>query len=109
MARFVRMLLDDGSTVLFEETGPAIPDLASPPAGARAQGMPIPVAQLEPLAKAAAAMCATVRQQVSSDEISLELGAALSGEVGWFIAKSSLQATVKLTLTWRNDQALTVR
>jgi hypothetical protein len=110
MARFVRMMLDDGSTVLLEETGPAIADLAASAGGPQAAGSraAIPVAQWEPLAKAAAALCATVRQQVSSDEISLEIGAALSGEVGWFIAKSSAQATVKLTLTWRNDQSVTV-
>lgn len=39
------------------------------------------------------------------DELELEIGVALSGEVGWFFAKSELDASIKLTLKWKGAGA----
>jgi len=41
----------------------------------------------------------------SPDEITMELGLQVGGEVGVFFAKGTSQATVAVTMTWRRESA----
>lgn len=101
MAEFLSVALEDGSTVLFQSPGE---DLVGRRGGSSEIKEVDPgLARLETLAHAASSLCGSLRDQVTPDEICLELGAGLSGEVGWFFAKSSLDASIKITLTWKKD------
>lgn len=105
MSDFVRVNLGDGSVAVFQtvesdlvsERGgrPSVEDVAesSREAGAR----------LEAIADATARVSETLRDRLSPDEVSLEIGVGLSGEVGWFFAKSAMEANLKVTLTWKNS------
>ena len=43
-----------------------------------------------------------MRERLEPEEIELEFGVKVSGEVGWwFIAKASGEASINVTLTWR--------
>jgi len=43
-----------------------------------------------------------LRERLAPDEIGLEFGVKISGEVGWwFFAKASGEASINVTLTWR--------
>lgn len=59
-------------------------------------------AELEKMAQGADALAKTFRKWVTPDEIALELSVGLSGEVGWFFAKSKLEAVMTLSLKWNN-------
>ena len=102
MADFVTVVLDDGTEVVFQS---AESDLVRP------RGGPPVVERYEAAMDALGAMAhATQRvarsfaQKMKPDELELEIGVGLSGEVGWFFAKSELEATLKLTLTWKGEK-----
>lgn len=102
MAEFLRVTLDDGTTVLFQNPEE---DLVSRRGGPpEIEKVDPGLAGLESLAHAAAALCGSLRKRLSPDEVCVELGAGLSGEVGWFFAKSSLDASVKISLTWKKPE-----
>jgi Trypsin-co-occurring domain 1 len=42
-----------------------------------------------------------LRKRLAPGEIELEFGVKVSGEVGWFFAKGSGEASMNVTLTWR--------
>jgi hypothetical protein len=42
-----------------------------------------------------------VSLRLKPEEIALEFGVKVSGEVGWFFAKASGEASINVTLTWR--------
>jgi Trypsin-co-occurring domain 1 len=43
-----------------------------------------------------------LRERLAPEEIALEFGVKISGEVGWwFFAKASGEAAINVTLTWR--------
>jgi Trypsin-co-occurring domain 1 len=57
--------------------------------------------RLEGIAVAAEQVCAALRTRFKPSELQLELGVGLSGEVGWFFAKSAVEGSLKVTLTWK--------
>lgn len=101
MAEFVRFILDDGSEVLFEsaegdlvELHGGEPDVAE---GGRL------ATRLEAVAAAAHQVAESLRSRLTPDEVALEFGVKVSGEVGWFFAKGQVEGTIKVTATWRRD------
>jgi len=106
MAKYLSLTLDDGTTVLFQSPDEDFTE---------SRGGPDDIEEIDPrlgrldgLAKGAAALCSSLRKRLSPDEISLELGGVLSGEVGWVFAKSSAEASVKITLKWKSSDQATV-
>ncbi|GHS90093.1 hypothetical protein AGMMS50218_17590 [Actinomycetota bacterium] len=57
--------------------------------------------QFSSVASVAKKMAERIREISGPDEITLELSASLSAEVGWFVAKSAAEGSVKVTLTWK--------
>jgi hypothetical protein len=98
MAQFLRAILDDGSVVEIETSDPR----AIQAMGGDDEAIAVPLGKMEKLAKVAASLCASLRETVGPDEVALELGAGWSGGADWFIAKTTVEATVKITLTWKN-------
>jgi hypothetical protein len=103
MADFLRVELEDGSVALFEA---AESDLVSMHSGRPdvEEAAAATTERLEGVARAAAAMAKRVRETVDPHEIALEVAVGLSGEVGWFLAKSTASGSVKLTLKWTRGQ-----
>jgi hypothetical protein len=93
VADFVRFVLDDGSEVFFES---AEGDLVALHDGGRLS------ARLGPVAEAASQVAGSLRARLASDEVALEFGLKVSGEVNWwFFAKNQAEGTIKVTLNWR--------
>lgn len=103
MADFLRVELDDGSVALFEA---AESDLVSMHSGRPdvEDAREATTERLEGVAQAAAVMARKLRDSLNPDEISLEVAVGLSGEVGWFFAKSTASGSMKLTLKWARDR-----
>src|SRR5436190_21253353 len=100
MAEFVKFTLDDGSEVFFESAESDLVALHSGEAdvtdGGRLQ------ARLESVANAANQVAESLRARLTPDEVALEFGLKVSGEVNcWFFAKSQAEGTINVTLTWR--------
>ena len=57
--------------------------------------------QLQTIAVVAERVATKLREKLAPDELQLEVGVGLSGEVGWFFAKSHAEATLNVTLTWK--------
>lgn len=102
MADFVSVKLADGSEVLFQTA-------ESDPVQLRGGGVEVVAAEgtgrLETIAEAAGELCAALRKRVKPDEVQLEIGVGLSGEVGWFFAKSTVEGSLKVTLSWKGPEA----
>ena len=99
MTEFVRFTLDDGSEVMFES---AESDLVSSRGGEPdvRQGGRL-TERLQGVADAAEQVAGSLRSRLAPDEVSLEFGLKVSGEVNWwFIAKSQGEGTIKVTLKW---------
>ena len=62
-------------------------------------------ARLESVAEAASQVAGSLRSRLAPDEVALEFGLKVSGEVNWwFFAKNQAEGTIKVTLSWhRND------
>ncbi len=102
MADFVEYTLDDDTTVLFES---AEADLVSLHGGGAdtVQGGPLS-RQLSRVAKAAGQIAKAVRSDMAPDELSVQLGIQVGGEVNaWFFAKSQAEATITVTATWKKE------
>lgn len=99
MADLVRFTLDDGSEVFFEAEESA--DLVSQHSGGTevTDGGPL-AAKLSRAAAAAQAVAETLRDKLSPDELSVELGFKLTGGVNWFFASNTAESNIKVTLTW---------
>jgi hypothetical protein len=101
VAQFVRYTLDDGSQVVFESAESDLvalhggqPDVVD---GGQLQ------ARLEAVAGAAQQVAVPLRSRLRPEEISLEFGLKVSGEVNWwFFAKNQAEGTIKVTLTWNS-------
>ncbi len=99
MAEFVKFTMDDGSEVYFESAESDLvalhegaPDVVD---GGRLQ------ARLASVASAASQVAESLRAQLTPDEVSLEFGLKVSGEVNWwFFAKNQAEGTINVTLTW---------
>ena len=58
--------------------------------------------RLSQIAAAADQVSKGLRARLAPEEIQLEFGVKISGEVGWwFFAKASGEASINVTLTWR--------
>lgn len=94
----------EASVVLFQS---AESDLTSPRGGrptvkdlgADAKG------RLTAIADAAEEVYRALDARLGPDEVQMEIAVALSAEVGWFVAKSEATGSLKLTFTWRRDEA----
>lgn len=99
MADFVRVHLADDTVVLVQTSESDLVRAHS--AGPVVEEMDAAAQQLESFAAAAHEVSKSLRDRMSPDELKLEIGVGLSGEVGWFFAKSALDASLKVTLTWK--------
>ena len=62
-------------------------------------------ARLEPVAAAASQVAESLRSRLTPDEVALEFGLKVSGEVNWwFFAKNQAEGTIKVTLNWQSMQ-----
>ena len=99
MAEFVRYTLADGTQVWFETAEADLvalhggePDVTD---GGRLRE------RLRGVAAAAEEVAQSLRQQLAPNELALEFGLKLSGEVNWwFFAKQQAEGTIKVTLKW---------
>ena len=103
MAELVRYVLDDGTEVYFEsaESDPVSQHGGEPDVieGGRLQS------RLEGVADAAEQVSASLRSRLKPDEVTLEFGVKLSGQVNWwFFAKNAGEATIKVTVKWAADK-----
>ena len=104
MAEFVRFTLDDGSKVLFES---AESDLVAQHGGQpdMREGGRL-TERLQGVAEAAEQVAGSLRSRLAPDEVSLEFGLKVSGEVNWwFFAKAQGESTIKVTLKWAGNSA----
>jgi Trypsin-co-occurring domain 1 len=100
VAEFVRYRLDDGSEVVFET---AESDLVSLRGGAAVQDGGRLSERLSGVAKAAEQIAGELRSRMTPDELSLEFGIKVSGELNWwFLAKSQGETAIKITVKWTN-------
>jgi hypothetical protein len=100
MADFARVTLADGTKVLFEDPGADLVSLRT--SAPDVDDVEPDVARLETIAHAAGQVSTSLRDRLAPDELTLEIGVGLSGEVGWFFAKSSVEGSLKITVTWKN-------
>lgn len=100
MADFVRYELEDGSQVFFESAEGSLVSL-------RGDSVEVVDAgklgdRLRHIAAAADEVSRGLRERLAPEEIELEFGVKVSGEVSWwFFAKASGEASINVTLTWR--------
>jgi|HubBroStandDraft_6_1064221.scaffolds.fasta_scaffold449562_2 hypothetical protein len=99
MADFVKYELDDHSEVLFESAEASLVSLRGGPADVVDAGKLGD--RLSSIAAAAEQVSNGLRERLKPEEIALEFGVKVSGEVGWFFAKASGEASINVTLTWR--------
>jgi hypothetical protein len=106
MASFVQFTLDDGSEVAFESAESDLVALrGGPPDVVPGGGL---TERLQEVAKAAEQIAGSLRQRLATDEVSLEFGLQVSGEVNWwFFAKAQSEGTIKVTLKWAGNTATT--
>jgi Trypsin-co-occurring domain 1 len=102
MADLVYYTMDDGTKVLFET---AEADLVSLHAGTghmtEKDGGPL-AERLSGIAKATQRIAAAMKNALEPDELSVELGIKVAGELNvWFFAKNQAEATIKVTGTWK--------
>jgi Trypsin-co-occurring domain 1 len=100
MADFVRYELADGSEVFFESAEGSLVSLRG--------GSPDVVDagrlgdRLRHIAAAADEVSKGLRERLAPEEIELEFGVKVSGEVNWwFFAKANGEASMNVKLTWR--------
>lgn len=56
--------------------------------------------KLDELASAAGTISKKFRDAIKPNEISVEFTVGWSGTVGWFVAKSTLEAAISVSATW---------
>lgn len=104
MADFVIVVLDDGTEVVFQSAeSELVTPHGGPPVVERYEAA---MDALERMADATQRVCASFADRMKPDEIQIEIGVGLSGEVGWFFAKSELEASMTLTLTWKPESGV---
>jgi hypothetical protein len=104
VADLVEYTLDDGSTVLFESAEANLVALHGGDPEVKDGGRL--TERLSSIAKTAGEVAAAMRDHIGPDELALELGVKVAGEVNaWFFAKHQGEATIKVTLTWTKRQA----
>jgi hypothetical protein len=103
MADFARMRMEDGTEILFEERSDGLASLRT--GAPDVENVAPEIDQLEKIAQAAGQLSASLRQRLSPDELKVEVGVGISGEVGWFFARSAVEGHLKVTMTWRNYES----
>ena len=104
MAEFVRFTLDDGSEVLFESSESDLVALRGGQPDVREGGSL--TARLRGVAEAAEEVAGSLRSRLVPDEVSLEFGLKVTGEMNWwFFAKAATEGTIKVTLKWSASTA----
>jgi hypothetical protein len=97
------LTLDDGSQVLFQTVeSNLVKDYGSTPVIEKATAA---MGRIKTIAIATESMCTSFREKLAPDELKMEIGIGLSGEVGWFFAKSEMEASMKVTITWKSGSA----
>jgi Trypsin-co-occurring domain 1 len=106
MAEFVRFTLDDGSEVMFESAESDLVALRGGQPDVRDGGRL--TSRLRGVAEAAEEVAGSLRSRLAPDEVSLEFGLKVSGELNWwFFAKAQGEGTIKVTLKWVGKAAAT--
>ena len=106
VADLVEYQLDDGSTVLFESAEANLVSLHGGDPDIKQGGRLAD--RLSSIAKTAGQVAAAMRENVGADELALELGVKVAGEVNaWFFAKQQAEATINVTLTWKKNSTET--
>jgi hypothetical protein len=105
MPDLVKYALNDGTEVYFEAAEGSLVSL-------RGGGQPDVVDggrlgdRLDQVAGAAQEVAQSLRSRLTPDEIKLEFGVKVAGEVNWwFFAKTQGESTLNVTLTWQGDRA----
>ena len=107
MAEFVRFTLDDGSEVMFESAESDLVAQHGGPPDVREGGRL--TERLQGVAEAAEQVAGSLRSRLAPDEVSLEFGLKVSGEVNWFFAKAQGEGTIKVTVKWAGNAAAAAR
>jgi hypothetical protein len=106
MTEFVRFTLDDGSEVMFESAESDLVELQGGLSGVREGGKL--TERLQGVAEAAEQIAGSLRSRLAPDEVSLEFGLKVSGQVDWwFFAKAQGEGGIKVTLKWTGNAAAT--
>jgi len=102
MADFVRYELEDGSEVFFESAEGSLVSLRGGSADVADGGRLGD--RLRHIAAAADEVSRGLRERLAPEEIELDFGVKVSGEVSWwFFAKANSEASMNVKLTWRKD------
>jgi Trypsin-co-occurring domain 1 len=100
MSDFVKYQLDNESEVYFETAEASLVSLRGGKADVVDAGKLGD--RLRNIATAADQVSKGLRERLEPEEIELQFGVKVSGEVGWwFIARASGEASINVTLTWR--------
>ncbi|MFD2082904.1 hypothetical protein SAMN05421678_1184 [Actinopolymorpha cephalotaxi] len=88
--------------VLFETAEADLVELhgGRPDVGELAAGT---AGHLEAIGAAAEQVYRSLRARLQPDTVEMEISIGLSGEVGWFVAKSSASGSLKLKLAWKPE------
>jgi hypothetical protein len=99
VADFVQFRMGNGSTAFFESAESDLVELRG--------GAPNIVdggrltERLHAVAEAAEQISGSLRSRLAPEEVTLEFGLKVSGEVGWwFFAKAQGEGAIKVTLRW---------
>jgi hypothetical protein len=99
MNDFIELTLEDGTQVLFQT---AESNLVQNHGGeVVVEKATAAMSRIQAIAQATESVCKSFREKLAPDELMMEIGIGLSGEVGWFFAKSEVEATLKVTVTWK--------
>jgi hypothetical protein len=102
MPDFVRYELEDGSEVFFESAEGSLVSGRGGSADVVDAGKLGD--RLRPIAAAADEVSKGLRERLAPEEIELEFGVRVSGEVSWwFFAKVNGEASINVKLIWRKD------
>lgn len=100
MKEFVEVTLDNGTSVYFQtQESSLVKNRTGKPQIEKATSA---MGELKAIAIATEAMCASLREKLKPDEFTMEIGIAMSGDVGWFFAKSGVEASMTATVTWKS-------
>lgn len=99
MAEFVKYTLADGSEVLFESAESDLVELHGGQPGVVDGGQL--QTRLESVSAAAEQVAESLRSRLAPDEVELEFGLKVAGEMNWwFFVKNQAEGTIKVTLRW---------
>jgi hypothetical protein len=102
VAEFVEFTLNDGSRVVFEAAEADLVALHGGQPDVREGGRL--TERLHAVAEAAEEIAGSLRSRLAPDEVNLEFGLKISGELNWwFFAKAQSEGTITVTLKWAGN------